>query len=183
MSTQWEPYDNTAYVPGPGDIEFENVGTTGPSAPLPDGYFDPGSPPPSPQTPPSNRQYGFERQEPTWQHASLQGIDVTKEKKWTLDAQAVENATKSIAAIAAAAALGYYLTGSTKVGAGAGLGMLGLNHIFTFITGSWFRPVVGIACLAGSYYLLKDSLQFSPNEDSYEDDDSDQEEDEIENED
>jgi hypothetical protein len=151
-SGQWAPYDNTAAIPPEDDF-------------APD--------PPGVSQPPPGRTYGMYRQQPTWQHASLQGVEGAQIQ--------VGGLLQGVAAIAGGAILGYGLTGSPKVAAGSALGMIGLLQVPTVIGGHFLRSAVGVAAVVGAYFLMRDELEgfdgvFQPN-DGYDDEDYDEDED------
>jgi hypothetical protein len=115
------------------------------------------------------------RQQPTWQHASMQGFDMPQAVPWT-------ELIQGLTAIAAGAGIGYALTASPKAAAGAGIAMLGVLQLPLLLTGNLVRPLIGAAAIAGAYFLAKDELQgFVPNEDDEDDEDDEvDEEDEYE---
>jgi len=99
------------------------------------------------------------RQQPTWQHASMQGLDMPQAVPWT-------ELIQGLTAIAAGAGIGYALTASPKAAAGAGIAMLGVLQLPLLLTGNLVRPLIGAAAIAGAYFLTKDEMQaFVPNED------------------
>lgn len=153
MSSQWDAYDNTSFPPSPGPSE------------RPQAFAPPG------------RQYAMYRQQPTWQHASLMGVEPTAPSL-------LELALTGMTAIAASAAIGYAFTGSARASAGSALAMMGVLQIPAIFSGSLLRPAVGVAAIAGAYYLSRDFLNASstPNweEDDEEDDEEDEEDDAVE---
>jgi hypothetical protein len=150
--TQWEPYDNTAYIPSGDDIAYESSQVTGPTD-IPDGYFEL-SQSAQPIDPPPGRSYAFDRAPPTWQHASLGNIEIRKNIPGGL-MQAVENSIRNTAVLGATACLAYMFTKDTKKIIGSTLGMWGIMQVFSVLTGSIFRPFLGVGAIAGAYFLVK----------------------------
>lgn len=166
-SAQWAPYDNTAFIPPQDDFAVD---------------------PPGISQPPPGRQYGMYRQQPTWQHASLEGVPEGT-VKWT-------ELIQGLTAILAGAGLGYALTASPKAAAGSGIAMLGALQLPLILTGNIVRPLIGAAAIAGAYFLAKDDLEvlalpngeWDDEDDDYEqndhddDDGDDDDEDEVDSE-
>ena len=153
-SSQWAPYDNTAFIPPvPPQDDY---------APEPFGYSQP----------PPGRMYAQQRQPPTWQHASTQG--------WAEEASNWGGLLQGLSAIAGSVAIGYVLTSSIKTAAGAGLGMAGLLQVPLLLQGNFIRPLLGVGAIAGAYFLLRDDLQIRPNWDGGDDYESNEDEEEYE---
>ena len=128
-STQWAPYDHTAFIPPVDDFDPQPVGVS---------------------EPPAGRQYGMYRQDPTWQHASLAGTEGMQVN--------LAGLLQGLGAIAVATALGYGLTGNVKVAAGAGLGMAGVLQLPSLLKAEFFRAMIGGLMIGGAYWILRDEL-------------------------
>lgn len=154
-SSQWAPYDNTAFIPPVDDFDPQPMGVS---------------------EPPSGRQYGMYRQPPTWQHASLAG----EQQGPQINVAAL---LQGFSAIAVAVALGYGLTGKPIVAAGAGVGMAGALQLPSILQGQFFRAMIGGALMAGAYWLVRDEMPgFSSggaraNFDGYDENEGDDEDD------
>lgn len=137
-SAQWAQYEPTAAMPP--DDPF------GP-APVRSGFAP---------APPPGRMYGLYRQPPTWQHATVGGLDGTSTGEVIMASM-----LQHLAAIAAGAALGYFLTGHAKGAGGGALAVMGAVQLpFIFGTGGLFRAVLAAGGLGGAYWLLKDDSEF-----------------------
>lgn len=135
-STQWAQYEPTNAIP-PDD----------PFAP-PGGGFMP--------RPPPGRMYGMYRQPPTWQHASVDGLGAISTGELL-----IASVLSQWAAIAAGAAIGYFLTGHAKGAGGGALAVMGVAQIpFVFKEGGLFRAVLALGGLGGAYWLLRDDSEF-----------------------
>ena len=157
-STQWAQYEPTTAIP-PEDV----------FAPPGAGFVP---------RPPPGRMYGMYRQPPTWQHASIDGLGGTS------TSDLVTSVLSNWAAIAAGAALGYFLTGHAKGAGGGALAVMGVAQLpFIFKEGGLFRAVLAAGGLGGAYFLLRDDSEFMrqramANEDGWDYDENEGDEDE-----
>lgn len=136
---------------------------------MPDGQWDhyddstlPPEPPVAPMPPPPGRQYYGYRQPPTWQHASIAGVDGLGGVFSTSP-----SALAGLAHVAAGAGLGYLFTKNWQGATAGGLAVLGAGQLPSFSDSK--RLLFGLACLGGAYYLIRREVALpffaAPNED------------------